>query len=114
MLDIVAVIESVKPACLVSVDNIESQLYSALINRALEKELKIIYKESVIVANNQKTLDAIVKLFDCYSDKPLDDNFHRELGRLLGYPEETIDVFINNPEYYESVTERKDAENQWK
>lgn len=116
-LDIVAVLEGVKPAALVGTADINPEILSVLIKRLLSQKVPFTYVEDwenrtgeqMIVAKDQKTLDELYELLTEYFHKPMDEEFHCKLGRLLGYTEEAITMFIEHPDMIQDIVEKKES-----
>lgn len=51
-------------------------------------------RELIVQMNNEQVGN--LKVGDVYVGKPTSDDYHRELGRLLGYGKEEIDTFVEN------------------
>ncbi len=101
--DVAAVIAGIKPSAIVTAIDAYKDFYELLFNRALQEGYVIVEAvgfggRKMYIIGKAETVEKILRLGEPYwrGDKTIDEHYHRELGRLLGYPEEAIEDFIKN------------------
>lgn len=114
--DLAAVLAGSKPATLVSSSDLEreSPYFSALLEYANANGID--HSTSSVVTNNgylmviigrQENVDELTELYDGSGPpgtaKPMDDEFHRSVGKALGYSQEAIDEFVEHYNLYNSI-----------
>lgn len=97
--DVVAVLSGSKPAALISMEELElfPKIYNRIFRMIIKKHFSLIAMdtEHIFIIGNPANCLEICRLFVEYSHKKVDGNYHIQLGRLLGYPENAISNFLD-------------------
>lgn len=113
--DLAAVLAGSKPATLVTSCDLEreSPYFSALLEYANANKIDYSTSNAVtynghlmVIIGNQENVDELTELYDdsgpMGAEKPMDEQFHRAVGKALGYSEEAIDEFVERNNMYNS------------